>query len=252
MNDIAVALADLRHRGFNERVGVLDLDAHPPDGTAECLAKDSNAWIGSISGSDWGPLPTVDETVLPAHAGDDLYLATLRGLLGRMPKLAFAFVLAGGDVLEGDAFGMLGLSEAGARQRDVLVHETFRGIPSVWLPGGGYNSRSWRVLAGTGLVLAGRASRKIPQTENPLRTHFVDVSHAIGAASLGESDALTTSSDELDDLLARRKPSSKLLLGYYTSEGIEYGLQRYGLLDHLRRLGFHRFKVDIGPTATGD
>ena len=57
VNDVAVALAALRKVGFGGRVVVLDLDAHPPDGIAACLARDPSAWIGSLSGSDWGPLP---------------------------------------------------------------------------------------------------------------------------------------------------------------------------------------------------
>ncbi len=67
LNDVAVAIAALRVEGFKKRVVVLDLDAHPPDGTAECFVGDPGVWIGSLSGSDWGPLPGVDETVLPTR-----------------------------------------------------------------------------------------------------------------------------------------------------------------------------------------
>ena len=56
VNDIAVAVATLRREGFRGRVCVIDLDAHPPDGTAACLAGDERVWIGSLSGADWGPL----------------------------------------------------------------------------------------------------------------------------------------------------------------------------------------------------
>src|ERR1700682_229073 len=70
VNDVAVAIAAVRAEGFRGRVVVLDLDAHPPDGLAACLASDPSCFIGSISGSDWGPLPGVDETVLPERAGD--------------------------------------------------------------------------------------------------------------------------------------------------------------------------------------
>src|SRR5437764_15261502 len=105
VNDVAVAIAALRAEGLRGRVLVLDLDAHPPDGIAACLAGDSSAFIGSISASDWGPLPNVDETVLPEKAGDEAYLAALDALLGRMPGGEVAFVLAGGDVLAGDPLG---------------------------------------------------------------------------------------------------------------------------------------------------
>ena len=39
VNDVAVAVAALRAEGFTGRVAVLDLDAHPPDGIAACLAQ---------------------------------------------------------------------------------------------------------------------------------------------------------------------------------------------------------------------
>src|ERR671922_1761563 len=83
VNDVAVAIAALRHDGFSGRVAILDFDAHPPDGTAECLRSDGDVWIGSVSGSSWGPLPGVDETVLEG-AGDADYLRALDGLLKRM------------------------------------------------------------------------------------------------------------------------------------------------------------------------
>src|SRR5438874_2482789 len=50
VNDVAVAVAVLRSEGFRGRIAVLDFDAHPPDGIAECLAGDGDVWIGSISG----------------------------------------------------------------------------------------------------------------------------------------------------------------------------------------------------------
>ena len=56
VNDIAVAIATLRGDGFTGTVAVLDLDVHPPDGTADCLAEE-DVWLGSLSGADWGALP---------------------------------------------------------------------------------------------------------------------------------------------------------------------------------------------------
>ena len=128
VNDVAVALSDVRRHGFEGQVAILDLDAHPPDGTAACLEREPRAWLGSLSGVDWGPLPGVDETVLPPGTGDEDYLQALRALLRRMPTPALAFVVAGGDVLQGDALGLLGLTEAGARKRDQWVAEALQGL----------------------------------------------------------------------------------------------------------------------------
>src|SRR5947208_2153902 len=121
VNDVAVAIAAVRADGFRGRVLVLDLDAHPPDGIAACLARDPAAFLGSISGSDWGRVEGADETVLPERTGDAAYLSALEALLQRLPEAELAFVLAGGDVLAGDPIGRLGLSLDGCRERDLRV-----------------------------------------------------------------------------------------------------------------------------------
>src|SRR5262249_43416909 len=121
LNDVAVAVAVLRQDGFTGRIAILDLDAHPPDGTADCLREFDNVWIGSLSGSNWGQLQGVDETFLPEGCGDGEYLRALDVLLAKMPRAELGFVNAGGDVLAGDRFGLLGLSLEGARERDVRV-----------------------------------------------------------------------------------------------------------------------------------
>jgi acetoin utilization deacetylase AcuC-like enzyme len=139
LNDLAVAA-----REVVGRVGVLDLDAHPPDGTAACL---HDAWIGSISGTTWDPLENVDNTVI-FDADDSLYLAALDRLLARMPRCDCWFVVAGGDVLDGDPIGHMRLSLAGVRERDRRVHAALDGLPAVWLPAGGYSGRAWRAQIG--------------------------------------------------------------------------------------------------------
>src|SRR5256885_3297113 len=121
VNDVAIAIAAVRADGFRGRVLVLDLDAHPPDGIAACLARDPAAFVGSISGSDWGRVEGADETVLPEGTGDAAYLSALEALLQRLPEADLGFVLAGGDVLAGDPIGRLGLSLDGCRKRDLRV-----------------------------------------------------------------------------------------------------------------------------------
>jgi len=143
VNDIAVAISLMRAGGFSGKVGILDLDAHPPDGTADCLHDAPHVWIGSISGSDWGPLPeSVDETVLPPGTGDADYLVALDALLARAPKADFWFIIAGGDVVAEDPVGALGLTEQGTLERDRRVAAWCRTCPQVWLPGGGYGPGS--------------------------------------------------------------------------------------------------------------
>ncbi|MFT6399154.1 MAG: acetoin utilization deacetylase AcuC-like enzyme, partial [Bradymonadia bacterium] len=193
VNDIAVAIAALRRQGFDERVGVLDLDAHPPDGTADCVdaAKDTigEVWIGSLSGSDWGELPTVDETVIDG-ADDAAYLAALDALLERMPSCGLVFILAGGDVLAGDRFGGLALTLGGARRRDQRVAAKLGETPSVWLAAGGYSERAWRVLFNTVSVLALHKPHILPADYQPLRARFSRVASEL-APPRDEDDIFT-------------------------------------------------------------
>ena len=250
VNDVAVALAALRAEGFQGQAVVLDLDSHPPDGIAACLRNDSSAWVGSISGSDWGPLPGVDETVLPERADDTAYLRTLSALLGRMPRPDLAFVLAGGDVLAGDRFGRLGLTLAGARRRDREVAKALDGVPSVWLPAGGYHRDAWRVLAGTAMVLAVSWDAGIPPRYDPLHARFAVISRQLRVADLGETEF--TSADLEESLGLAPEPRQRLLLRYYTAVGIEHALYRYGIIDHLQRIGYVGCRVAIDRSGPGE
>jgi len=250
VNDIAVAIASVRADGFSGLVAVLDLDAHPPDGIAACLATDPNHWIGSISGSDWGPLPGVDETLLPEGTGNDRYLESLDALLGRMPPAGLVFVIAGGDVLRGDRLGKLDLTLTGARRRNIAVAAHLEGVPSVWLPGGGYSKNAWKTLAGAGIALSTGSLEPIPEDYDPLWQRFAGISAGLTRELLSDSGELTE--DDLAEALGMRPERQKLLLGFYTAAGLEYALQRYGILDQLRRLGYDHFHVEFARQQPGE
>jgi acetoin utilization deacetylase AcuC-like enzyme len=250
VNDVAIALAAVRSFGFRGRTAILDLDAHPPDGIAASLGKDPRVWIGSLSGSDWGPLEGVDETVLPAGTGDEPYLVALRALLRRMPRASLAFVLAGGDVLAGDRMGKLGLTLDGTRRRDLAVAEALSGTASVWLPAGGYHRDAWRVLAGTGMALAAGSTRPIPEGYDPLSERYDALMRELSPSELGESGELTT--EDVEEALGLRPHGPRLLLGFYTASGLEQGLHRLGLLDTMKRLGYRDLRVVIDTTGLGD
>lgn len=255
-NDVAVAIAAVRADGFQGQVLVLDLDAHPPDGTAACVAGDERVFIASLSASDWGPLPPrVDETVLPAGTGDVAYGAALGALLARVAsrreRPGLAFVLAGGDVLAGDRLGLLALGLGGARARDVQVARALAGVPQVWLPAGGYQLTAWRVLAGSALVLLGRPGKAISPREDPLARRFDEISGTLPSTALSGSDELL-SQEDLDDLFGGHGVRHFRLLGFYTAQGLEYGLYRYGFFEQLTRLGYAELQVQIDGTSTGD
>lgn len=250
LNDLAVALKAVREEGFSGRTVVLDLDAHPPDGTAACLAEDSKVWIGSLSGSDWGTVAGVDEVLLPRNAGDAEYLGALEALLARMPRADLAFVIAGGDVLHADRFGCLGLSLEGARRRDRLVARALRGVPQVWVPGGGYHEESWKVFAGSILVLGGRGHQPIHARFDPLSARFQRISRMLSKEPLTDWEPLTQ--EDLEGSRGFTLSAESRVLGYYTAQSIEYALFRYGVLTHLERLGYGPLRVEVGPTGAGD
>jgi acetoin utilization deacetylase AcuC-like enzyme len=251
LNDVAVAVAVLRKAGFDRRVVVLDLDAHPPDGTAECLRGDDKAWIGSLSGVSWAPLPSVPSTVVERalpDAGDAEYLRALDELLSAMPRPQLAFVLAGGDVLDGDRLGKLRLTLDGARRRDLAVARHLHGVPSVWLPAGGYSPAAWKVLAGTALALRRGSRRPVPDRD-PLQSRFAAIARGLPDAELRDSGEL--SEEDLGGELALRPTARHRLLHYYSAEGIEYALYRYGLFDFLERLGYGEFRVELDAAVSG-
>ena len=250
VNDVAVAIATLRAEGFAGRIAILDLDAHPPDGLAACLAGAPDVWIGSISGSDWGPLEGVDETVLPDGTGDGPYLDTLAALLARMPRPKLAFVLSGGDVLAGDRFGRLGLTLEGARSRDLLVAAELEYVPTVWLPAGGYSRGSWRALAGTGMAVAAGSRDAIPPAYDPIAARFAAVADQLSPSALTEEGELTA--EEIEEELGMRPRRQRLLLGFYTAGGIEHAFYRFGIFDLLERLGYRQFRAEFDAPGAGE
>jgi acetoin utilization deacetylase AcuC-like enzyme len=249
LNDLAIAVAAVRAEGFKGRVLVLDLDAHPPDGTAACLAADPSCWIGSLSCVSWGELYNVDETVLPFGSGDTQYLSALEALLARMPPGDLAFVCAGGDVLAGDPLGGLGLTLEGCRERDFLVLDALSRVPSVWLPAGGYTASAWRALAGTGLALGLRSRTPIAAGYDPMAARFSYIARTLAPEQLGPGELKM---DDVAEELGLAAERSHLLLGYYSAEGLEHALHVYGVLDALRRLGYGPFRMELESSGVGD
>ena len=185
--------------------------------------------------------------MIPQGARDAQYLAALEALLSRMPSGELAFVCAGGDVLEGDRLGELGLTLDGCRERDLRVADALFRVPSVWLPSGGYTKDAWRVLAGTGLALAIRSKDGIPEGFDPLRARFSQVARSLTPEELGGDVAEDVAAD-----LGMRSRRDELLLGFYSAEGLEHALERYGILGELRRLGYGPFRVELKHDAVGD
>jgi acetoin utilization deacetylase AcuC-like enzyme len=146
INDVVVAVRDLRRRGRLRRVLVVDLDVHHGNGTAELLAGDPDSFTFSMHGERNFPLrkpPSSLDVGLPDGTGDAAYLAALDASLPRCFDAArpeLVLYLAGVDVVAGDRFGRLALTREGlvARERAVLLACRARGVPVALLLSGGY------------------------------------------------------------------------------------------------------------------
>ena len=146
LNDVVITLRALREAGLAQRFAIVDLDVHQGNGTAALLEGDAAAFTFSMHGERNYPLRKERSTLdigLPDAMGDEDYLSCLRQHLPEVLDAAepdLVFYLAGVDVVHGDRYGKLALTEAGLleRERTVLAAARARGLPLVVVLAGGY------------------------------------------------------------------------------------------------------------------
>ncbi len=251
-NDVAAAIAVLRHKGFADRIAIVDLDYHQGNGNLVFFANDPTVLTYSLHASVWTEVDAVADVgvLVPTGSGDAAYLAQLRETLPKAlaaHKPALVFFLAGNDVLAGDRLGDLKLTPAGVLERDRLTLKWIRevGARTVVTLAGGYSRPAWECsvnLVRYALSGEARAARKAPRFD--LRHLYRRVARALDPFELQKEqpgELELTAEDLLLDLGAH--PPARRFLGYYTVQGIEYALERYGILDRLRDLGFRDLRV---------
>ncbi len=256
-NDVAVAIADERRRGFAGPVLVVDLDLHDGDGTREIFASDPSVHTFSIHARDWGPTEAVASTSLElgSEVEDTTYLEALEEHLPPLfaelrPRLVF--YLAGCDPAHDDRMGDWKISPQAMLARDVRVAALARtGVhrcPLVILTAGGYSQESWRYTArflsdlkGRGRVIEPPSTGEITFKRYRYIEGLLDPGELTGA-SAGNTFGLT----EEDLFLPGWGPMKESrFLGYYSPHGIELLLERGGFLDRLRDLGFSHPTLDL-------
>lgn len=259
-NDLAVAVAESRRRGFAGKVLVLDLDLHDGEGTRAIFADDPSVHTFSIHNRDLGSPATIESTSVALGTGvdDASYLAALNE---RMPQLldrfgpALVFYLAGSDVAIDDALGDWKISDAGILARDRAVVEALRlrGIPGVILMAGGYGSGAWRHSARSfDWLLSGDADPPSPPPTLDLTlAHLRKLSRLLPSTRLSADPAVDDWSPTAEELFTARPLGPTRLLNFYSRHGVEMALQRYGVLDHMRQRGFDHLSVefDLGETT---
>ncbi len=247
-NDVGVAIANLRARGYQERIAIVDLDYHQGNGNSIAFAEDPSVLVYSLHGAVWSHLGNGDhETHLTGTVNDRHYLAalntTLQYALSRFrPKLVF--YIAGNDVLANDHLGDFWLSLHGVLQRDLHVLDVAGqlGASTVVTMGGGYSPGAWRASYHLArFILTGiRKIEPAQRREAPVRTRFTRIARTLDQKDLTaqEDDFELTEADVFGDLRGGA-PSTKFL-DFYSEHGIEFAFERYGLLEAIRKRGFTR------------
>ncbi|WP_338848911.1 histone deacetylase [Massilia sp. W12] len=164
-NDIYTALQELRGAGSlgqQQRVLLIDVDAHHGNGNAEAFETDRSVFILDQFNSQIYPYGERSrqrlDLAVPLRSGVDGgdYLRALDQALAQLPAqhasrpFALAFVIAGSDVLESDPLGGMALTIQDCIAREERIWRCLHcmQVPAVWLGGGGYGKQSAQTIAG--------------------------------------------------------------------------------------------------------
>ena len=260
-NDVAVAIARLRARGWNLPVLVVDLDLHDGNGTRAAFAGDPTVHTFSIHNATWNENPAVAATVLPlgTGVGDEALLAALSRELPpvvRRHQPALVVYVAGTDPAADDRLGDWRLTPRGMLERDQRVIEAIRrdapGAAIAVVLGGGYGGGTWRYTARfVGWLLRGRVIEPPDDSEMLLRRYRrIRASLEEGSLVREGGGADDWSLSEADLGLSPEAPPFRFL-GRFSHQGIELLLERLGFLDRLRELGFREPSVSIATSVGG-
>jgi hypothetical protein len=165
--------------------------------------------------------------------------------------LGLIFYVAGNDVLKGDRLGEFMLTRKGVLERDCFVIEEAlkRGCPAVVTLGGGYSDDAWP--ASTDFIrwlLIDEAE----VTEDPTQSvyeQYAQIAQELDPQELQRPSGewALTEADLLGDLDGPRYKSTRLL-DYYSRHGIEFALEKYGVADEVRNLGFTDLELAVDPS----
>ena len=246
-NDIAIAIARLRERGYAEPVLVVDLDLHDGNGTREIFAEDPTVHTFSIHNEHWGSTEAVASTsiALGPGVGDELYLGTL---LKALPPVfesvrpGLIIYLAGCDVAADDAIGNWTIGADGLFARDRFVVEMARraDVPLVVVLGGGYGDAAWRYSARAFSWVLSGATIEPPSNEELTLLRFRQIKATLDPAhltSLGTRGSWDLTEDDLVGIFPGM-PHHTRFLDYFSKVGVELLLERFGVLQQLRSRGF--------------
>jgi len=255
-NDVAIAIAILRREGFDGAISIVDLDYHQGNGNIVTFEDDPTVFTYSIHGSVWTHVEAAadDQFLLPSGTDDAAYLAKLKETLPQVIEThqpSLVFYLAGTDVLENDRLGEFRLSRKGVLDRDRFVVSVVRehGCALIITLAGGYSDDAWRSSADFARWLLTDEALVTGSREPSLFEQYAQIAQSLDPYELQRSsgDWRISESDLLGDLAGRQYRSNRIL-DYYSRHGLEFALERYGLMEEVRKRGFIDPRITIDPT----
>lgn len=255
-NDVAVAIAALRADGFDAPVAIIDLDYHQGNGNIVAFEADDSVLTYSIHGSVWSHVEAASDAqfLLPSKTDDVAYLGELRRTLPMaldQLDLGLIFYVAGNDILQGDRLGEFAVTREGALERDCFVIEEARKreCPVVVTLGGGYSDDAWRSSSDFIRWLLIDEAKVTGESKQSIFEQYTQIAQELDPQELQRSSGewVLTEADLLGDLDGPRYKSTRLL-DYYSRHGIEFALEKYGVANDVRSLGFTDLELAVDPS----
>ena len=255
-NDVAVAIAALRADGFEAPIAIIDLDYHQGNGNIVTFEADDSVLTYSIHGSVWSHVEAASDAqfLLPSKTDDVAYLAELRRTLPAAldeRDLGLIFYVSGNDILEGDRLGEFAVTREGVLERDRFVIEEARKreCPVVVTLGGGYSDDAWRSSTDFIRWLLIDDAEVTREPKRSIFEQYAQIAQELDPQELQRPSGewVLTEADLLGDLDGPRYKSTRLL-DYYSRHGIEFALEKYGIADDVRNLGFTDLQLTVDPT----
>ncbi len=238
-NDIAAAIAHLRSHGYDKKIMVIDLDLHQGDGTKNIFAHDPSVVTYSIHAESWDKNVFEGNYDVPLGPGigDAAYLSalknTLPGIIQKEQPSLF-FYLAGVDVAQDDELGDWRVTHDGIFERDRYVDELVGRHSMVVLTAGGYGKNAWRHSARFFAYLTSGLSKPIASNNERLLSALKHISRQLPVHDL---TAEKENDDDLFDFFGESSKRTKLF-DYYSAYGVECSMEKIGIYEHLRSIGF--------------
>jgi len=253
INDVAIAIARLRAKRFQEPVLVVDLDLHDGNGTRAAFSRDPTVHTYSIHNVPWDHEEGLASTAIALGSGvtDDVLLETLRSTLPSVVeehRPGLVFYVAGVDGAATDALGDWQLTPDGMLARDRFVVELLRNeshhIPLVVVLAGGYGPSAWRYSArflgwlGSGEVLEPPGDAEI------VLQRFREISRTWDVERAGGEDDDDWGLTE-EDFLGLVSHQDTRFLSSLSRHAVELQLEELGILDRIRSRGFRQLTLSL-------